>query len=158
MKNSTNRILVIAVLLLLVTNIFLVYMMVKGKKPGDGRRGRGEPFEMMAKELKMTEEQRKNYKLLREEHQKTVKPLFDSMRAAKTAFYDLLKQETVSDSMVSVHSQKVADRQMVIDKATFAHFQKVRKLFTPEQLPQFDDFMKKMMQRGRRDSTARKDK
>lgn len=158
MKNPNNRILIVAVLLLLLTNIFLVFMLMKSKGPGDGRRGRGEPFEMMAKELKMTEQQRNDYKKFREEHQKSVRPFFDSLRIAKSSFYDLLKQDNVSDSLISAGSGKVAERQMLIDKATFAHFQKVRKLFTTEQLPMFDDFMKKMMLRSRRDSAARKDK
>lgn len=159
MKNSNNRILTIAVLLLLVANIVLVFMLVKGKGAKDGgRSGKGEPFEMMAKELKMTEQQRNDYKLLREEHQKSVKPLFDSLRAAKTAFYDLMKMDTVSDSLISLYSQQIAERQIVIDKVTFTHFKKVRTLFSPDQLPQYDSFMKKMMQRGRRDSAAKKDK
>jgi periplasmic protein CpxP/Spy len=159
MKNSNNRILTIAVLLLLVANIVLVFMLIKGKGPKDsGRQGKGEPFEMMAKELKMTEQQRKDYKSLREEHQKVVKPLFDSLRTAKTAFYDLMKLDTVSDSLVNQYSQQIAVRQIAIDKVTFTHFKKVRTLFNPDQLPQYDSFMKKMMQRGRRDSAAKKDK
>ena len=159
MKNSNNRILTVAVLLLLVANIILVFMLVRGKGPKEsGRQGRGEPFELMAKELKMTDQQKNDYKLLREEHQKKVKPLFDSLRAAKTAFYDLMKLDTVSDSLVNVYGQQIAQRQIAIDKVTFAHFKKVRSLFNPDQLPQYDSFMKKMMQRSRRDSSAKKDK
>ena len=159
MKNSNNRILTVAVLLLLVANIILVFMLVKGKGPKEsGRQGRGEPFELMAKELKMTDQQKNDYKLLREEHQKKVKPLFDSLRAAKTAFYDLMKLDTVSDSLINVYGQQIAQRQIAIDKVTFAHFKKVRSLFNPDQLPQYDSFMKKMMQRSRRDSSAKKDK
>ncbi len=159
MKNSNNRILTVAVLLLLVANIILVFMLVKGKGPKEsGRQGRGEPFELMAKELKMTDQQKNDYKLLREEHQKKVKPLFDSLRAAKTAFYDLMKLDTVSDSLVNLYGQQIAQRQIAIDKVTFAHFKKVRSLFNPDQLPQYDSFMKKMMQRSRRDSATKKDK
>lgn len=159
MKNSNNRILTVAVLLLLVANIILVFMLVKGKGPKEsGRQGRGEPFELMAKELKMTDQQKNDYKLLREEHQKKVKPLFDSLRAAKTAFYDLMKLDIVSDSLINVYGQQIAQRQIAIDKVTFAHFKKVRSLFNPDQLPQYDSFMKKMMQRSRRDSSAKKDK
>ena len=159
MKNSNNRILTIAVLLLLVANIVLVFMLVKGKGAKDGgRTGKGEPYEMMAKELKMTDQQRNDYKLLREEHQKSVKPLFDSLRAAKTAFYDLMKLENINDSLINKYSLQIAERQIAVDKAMFTHFKKVRTLFTADQLPQYDSFMKKMMQRGRRDSAAKKDK
>lgn len=159
MKNSNNRLLIVAVLLLLVANIVLLFVLVKGKdsKYG-GRSGRGEPFEMMAKELKMTDQQRKDYKLLREEHQKSVKPFFDSLRAAKTALYDLIKLDTVNDSLFNKYTQQIAERQVIVDKAMFTHFKKVRTLFKPDQLPLFDSFMKKMIQRGRRDSAMKKEK
>jgi len=159
MKNPNNRILSIAVLLLLIANVVLVFMLVKGKglKPGS-RSGKGEPFEMMAKELKMTEQQKNDYKLLREEHQKAVKPLFDSLRAAKTAFYGLMKLDSVNDSLVNIYSLQIGEKQMAVDKAMFTHFKQVRTLFTSDQLPQYDSFMKKMMQRGRRDSLIKKDK
>ena len=158
MKNSNNKILTIAVVLLLLTNITLVIFMVKGRNhhPRKGTGGKGEPFEMMVKELNMTEQQQKEYKQLKEDHFKTIKPLFDSVRAAKTAFFSLIKDTAVNDSTVNVYSQRISERQSIIDKLTFDHFKRVRNLFTPEQQPKFDEFVKKMMQqRGRKDSTSK---
>jgi Spy/CpxP family protein refolding chaperone len=158
MKNSTNKVLTIAVVLLLITNIALVAFMMFGKGKKDGRRGGGkEPSEMMVKELGMTEDQKKQHKQLREEHFKTLKPYFDSLRTAKAAFFQLTKMPDVNDSTINNYYQKVANWQLQIDKLTFAHFKKVRTIFSPEQQPKFDEFVQKMMQRGRRDS-ARKDK
>lgn len=158
MKNSTNKILTIAVVLLLITNIALVAFMMVGKGKKNGKRvGGKDPSEMMAKELGMTEDQKKQHKLLKEEHFKTLKPYFDSLRAAKTAFFQLTKVPDVNDSTINSYYQKVANLQSQIDKMTFAHFRKVRTLFNAEQLPKFDEFLQKMMQRGRKDS-ARKDK
>lgn len=158
MKNTTNKILTIAVVLLLLVNIALVVFMIKGRKTGDKRHGKGDPFEMMVKELNMTEQQQKEYKQQKEEHLKNIKPLFDSVRAAKTAFYSLIKDVATSDSTISVYGQRITERQAAIDKLTFAHFKRVRNLFTPDQQPRFDDFILKMMQRGRKDSAAKKNK
>jgi Spy/CpxP family protein refolding chaperone len=160
MKNSNNKILIIAVVLLLITNIALVALMVtgKGKDNGKGRRGKTEPFELMVKELGLTEEQQTNFKQLKEAHFNTTKPLYDSLRAARTAFFTLLKEENVSDSMLTSYSQRVNEKQMAIDKILFAHFKKVRSLCTPEQQPKFDAFVQKMMQRGRKDSADGKRK
>jgi len=158
MKNSNNKILTIAVVLLLLVNIALVIFMVKGRKPGDRGRGKEDPFEMMAKELNMTEQQKKDYKEQKEQHFKNIKPLFDSVRAAKTAFYALIKDTAANDSTLAVYGQKISEKQAAIDKLTFAHFKKVRNLFTPEQQPKFDEFIQKMMQRGRKDSAAKKEK
>jgi predicted phosphohydrolase len=158
MKNSTNKVLTIAVVLLLITNIALVAFMVFGKGKKIGRRvGGKDPSEMMAKELGMTEDQKKQHKLLKEEHFKTQKPYFDSLRAAKTAFFQLTKVPDVNDTTINNYYQKVINWQSQIDKLTFAHFRKVRTLFKAEQLPKYDEFIQKMMQRGKRDS-ARKDK
>jgi len=158
MKNPTNKILTIAVVFLLLTNIALVIFMLNKKQPGDKKRNRVDPSEMMVKELNMTEQQQKEYKSLKEEHFKNIKPLFDSVRAAKTAFFALTKEQNVSDSLINVFSLRIGEKQSAIDKLTFAHFKKVRGLFTAEQQPKFDEFVQKMMQRGRKDSADKKGK
>ena len=158
MKNSTNKMLTIAVVLLLITNIALVIFMIKGKDKRNARfhGGKGDASEMMAKELNMTEQQKKDHKQLKEDHLKNIKPLFDSLRSAKTAFFSLIKDSIVSDSMMNAYGQRISERQSTIDKLTFAHFKRIRNLFTAEQQPKFDEFVQKMMQRGRRDSTNKK--
>jgi Spy/CpxP family protein refolding chaperone len=159
MKN--NRILTIAVVALLLANIALVIFLLTDKSKNENRPhgNRIEPSEMMVKELGMTEEQKKEYKTLKEEHFKNVRPLFDSVRAAKTAFYAYVKEQEVDDNVLDSLSRKISARQTELDKLTFAHFRRVRKIFTPEQQFKYDAFIQKMMQRGRRsgDST-RKDK
>jgi Spy/CpxP family protein refolding chaperone len=163
MKNSTNRILVIAVILLLLANIALVAMMVMGKQGGRGKKAgnKGGSLEMMTKELDMTEQQRKDYEQLKEEHLNTIRPFHDSVRAAKTAFFNLAKDPSVNDSIVDIYSQRIAERQAAADKLTLAHFRKVRNLFNPEQQIKFDEFIKKMMQQrqaGKRKDSTRKDR
>ncbi len=158
MKNSSNKILTVAVVLLLLINIALVVFMMQGRKKKAGKEhGKGEPFEMMVKELAMTDQQQTDYKAMKEEHMKSIKPLFDSVRSAKTAFFALIKQQDVNDSLVNAYSQRITERQSAIDKATFAHFKRVRGIFTPEQQPKFDDFLQKMMQR-RKDSAGKKER
>ena len=156
MKNPTNKILAIAVVFLFLTNIALVIFMLNKKSQGDKRHGRVDPFEVMVKELKMTEQQQKEYKLQKDEHFKNIKPLFDSVRIAKTDFFALTKKQNISDSVVNLYSLRISEKQSTIDKFTFAHFKRVRNLFTAEQQPKFDEFIEKMMQRGRRDSADKK--
>lgn len=155
MKNT--KILSIAVVLLLLTNIGLVaFMMTQKKKTGPKRPGGKEPSEMLVKETGMTEQQKKEYKQLKEEHFKNVRPLFDSIRSAKTAFYALTKDSTVNDSILNILSYRISTRQAELEKVTFAHFRKVRGIFSNEQKPKYDAFLQKMMQRGKRDSSAKK--
>ena len=162
MKNSSAKILTIAVILLLLVNIAMVVLMLKWRnnhRP-HGFGGKGGPMEMMVKELNMTDQQQKEFQQLRDEHFKTIRPLFDSVRAAKTAFFNLVKEPNVSDSILNAYSQRIAERQSVIDKLTFAHFRRVRTLFSGDQQKKFDEFVQKMMQRvgpgsRRKDSTEK---
>lgn len=149
MKNNNTRILTIAVILLLVVNIGLVYFILKGRKGPDRREGRKDPTEMMSKELNMTDQQQKDFKSMKEEHFKNVRPLFDSIRASKTAFFSLIRDPNVTDSMIDAREQQVLAQQARLDKITFDHFKKVRALFTPEQLPKYDSIINKMMDRRR---------
>ena len=169
MKNSINKILTVAVILLLLVNIGLVIYFVRGWNKQEGKHpgGNGQPFDMMVKELNMTDQQQKDFKQSKEEYFKNIKPLFDSVRAAKTAFFDLIKKPDVNDSIINNYSERLSERQSAIDKLTFDHFRKVRNLFTDEQQPKFDSFVQKMMQRSggpgpsgvrRNDSTGKKDK
>lgn len=155
---STNKILAIAAVLLLITNIILVSMMVSGKNKQErkGPGGKGDPFEMMVKELSMTEQQQKEYKLLKEEHLAGTKSLYDSLKTAKSTFFSLVKEEQVNDSLLNQYSERINEKQAALDKLLFTHFKRVRSLFTAEQQPKFDSFVQKMMQRGRRDSVKGK--
>src|SRR6266487_6399656 len=107
MKTSTNKILTIAIVLLLLVNIAMVIFIVKGRRTYDSRRGKGgNPVEMMEKELNMTEQQKSEVKKLRDDHFAKIRPLFDSVRAAKSAFFGLIKDPNVTDSMLGVYSKR----------------------------------------------------
>lgn len=161
MKNNT-RILTIAVILLLIVNGVMLYFILKGKGHPDNFRkdGKGGPIEMMKKELGMTDQQQKDFEAMKDAHFKNMKPLADSIRAAKTAFFSLVKEVSPSDSAINAAELKVRDLQMQADKMTFDHFRKLRNIFTADQQKKFDDFVSKMMQRPgpggwRRDSTRK---
>jgi Spy/CpxP family protein refolding chaperone len=149
MKTSTNKILTIAVVLLLLANIALVIFMLKGKDRGDGKRRerRGEPAEMMAKELGMSEEQKTQYKKMRDKHLTTIRPLFDSISNVRKTFLGMVKADNSNDSIVNSYSNRVASIQSTIDKLTLTHFRTVRGMFRDEQLKKYDDFVQRVVQR-----------
>lgn len=149
MKNSSTRILTIAVIILLVANLALVYFIMTGRKGNDRREGRKDPMEMMMKELKMTEKQQADFKAMKDEHFKNVRPYFDTMRQTKSRFFSLMKDSTVSDSAIEAGELLVLEQQRKMDMMTFNHFRKVRSLFTAEQLPKYDSLINKMMDRRR---------
>jgi protein CpxP len=155
MKRS-NNILTIAVVILLLTNIGLLIFMFTGKnRHGDDGRHRKDPIEGMAKELNMTDQQQKDFKQLRDDHFKNIHPQMDSLRAAKTAFFSLIRDPNANDSIINAYDQRVMEQQSRLDKMTFDHFRRVRNLFTAEQQPKFDSFIQKMVQRRRGGDTSK---
>ncbi len=149
MKSSTTKILTIAVILLLLVNVAMLIFMLKGRGHHDfpRRDGKAGAFEMMVKELNMTEQQQTDFKKLKGDHFKNIGPVFDSIKTLKKSLFDLVKAETINDSVVSKYSSLIAEQQALVDKATINHFRQVRALFSGDQQKKFDDFVQKMMQR-----------
>jgi Na+/phosphate symporter len=110
----------------------------------------------------MTEQQKKEHLQFRDEYFKATKPLFDSVRSAKSGFFALVKEATASDSLLILSNKRISEIQFTIDKLTFEHFRRVRALYAGDQQKKYDDMVQKMMQRqnGRgnwkKDSTGKK--
>src|SRR5258705_11458996 len=157
---KTNRVLTVAVILLLLVNAAMLIFMLKGRGHHDMKKQGGGPFDTMVKELSMTEQQQTEFKKLKDEHFTAIKPVFDSVRTLKKSLFGLVKEENVNDSLVNNYSVLISQQQAIIDKLTINHFRKVRALFSGDQQKKFDDFVQKMMQRRgpggiRRDSTGK---
>ena len=144
---KTNRILTIAVVLLLVVNVVMLIFMLKGRGHHNMKKQGGGPFDMMVKELNMTEKQQTEFKKLKDEHFTAIKPVFDSVRTLKKSLFGLVKAENLNDSLVNTYSGLISEQQAIVDKLTIYHFRKVRALFSGEQQKKFEDFVQKMMQR-----------
>lgn len=160
MKNPTNKFLLIAVILLLIVNIALIAFMVLGKgKNGPSKTEGGKAaFEKMKKELGMNETQKKEYDSLRDAHFARIRPLFDSIRQTRQALYSLIKEEYLNDSLVTAYSNIIFEKQSQADRLTINHFRNVRKMFTGDTQVKYDEMVQKMFQRGKKDSTDKKDK
>ncbi len=135
----------IAIVLLLLVNVAMLVFMLKGRNHRMDKGSQRQPmFEMMSKELNMSDQQKNDFKKLREDHFNAIKPVFDSIHALRKSLFNLIKADSVSDSAVSQYSSLIADQQAIIDKMSISHFRKVRALFSGEQQKKYDDFVEKM--------------
>jgi len=137
-------------------------MLNRGNRPHDAKNPRGkgnDPFEMLAKELNMTEEQRSTHLKLRDEYFNSVRPLFNSVRTAKEEFFGLIKETNVNEHLVDSFANRIAERQFAADKLTFEHFRRERALYNPDQQKKYDELVIKMIQRSgnkKRDSADKR--
>ena len=151
-NNSTGRWITIIALVLVTANVVsLVFLWTKrptqemGEKRPMGPNER--PFEYLNHELKFDSVQREQYRKLRDEHQATVRPLRDSIRKTKDAFFALLNSETGNDSLVMQRSRLIASLEEQLNMTTFRHFQKVRLICTAEQKKKFDELIQEVLRR-----------
>jgi len=149
---SNNRLLSIVTLALLVVNIFTLVLLWKHKNiepphMGNTQLPPQQLFEFVTKELGLNDSQQNTYKLLREEHQKGQKKLQENIKMAKDSFYALLKNNLVSDTLLSKENDKVAKSIAEIDLYNFKHFQRVRAICIAEQKVKFDAILKEIFNR-----------
>ena len=147
MNNFTNnRWLSVITLLLLTANIITLALLWTHNKTGRGdlklpAPPRGQVFEFLTHELKLDPAQQATYKKLRDEHRAGQGAIQDSIRKAKDAFFALLQQPGVSDSLVYLYSHRAVEAEQQLDEFTFRHFQKLRAICNAEQQKRFDEII-----------------
>jgi len=146
---KNNRWLSIATIVLLIANIVTLLFLWSNKKREDQLRPPppGAVFEFLTKELQLDSMQQEAYKKLRDAHQASQRQMQDSTRKAKDAFFSLLRQPVVNDSMLQEYSRKATAFDQQMDIITFKHFQQVRALCRPDQQKKFDAIIQDVLRR-----------
>lgn len=148
---KNNRWLSIITIILLIANIVTLILLWNNKKNGrDDQQRRPAPgavFEFVSKELQFDSSQREAYGKLRDEHQAGQRSIKDSIRKVKDAFFALLSQSNVADSVVQAAATKASETELQLEILTFRHFQKVRALCNPDQQKKFDSIIQDVLRR-----------
>jgi len=151
-NHSTNRWIAIIAFLLITANIVsLVYLWTSRRQHDRQERKmpppNGQAFEFLSRELKLDSSQRSRYAKLRDEHQAAARPISDSIRKMKDAFFALLGQENIADSVVVAKSRLIGSLEEQLDLVTFRHFQQVRRICNADQQKQFDNLIQDVLHR-----------
>ncbi|TMI69641.1 MAG: periplasmic heavy metal sensor [Bacteroidetes bacterium] len=151
MSTSKNRSLIFIIAVLLLTNIavlayFLWYK--KPTRPPEGGHDRGRGIEVpLQKEVGFNEEQMSQYKQMRDQQMKAIKPMFDDMRKAKDSLFRMISNDNANDSSVNAVGDAIAQKQKEMDLRMYNHFKRIRSLCTPAQLPKYDSVIQRMMRK-----------
>ena len=144
-KNNTKP-LVFIILILLLSNLALIFFFVFNNKPHErkfGNNEKGALYNSLQKEVGFSQEQLDKYSLLRKEQFKTLKPYFDEVRKSKEEFYSLIPSDSATDSLIQSKAANINEKQKMVDITMFDYFKKVRGLCTDRQLVKFDSAFKK---------------
>jgi len=137
---SRNKILIFIIAVLLIANIamLVVYKKSEDEKKVIADRSRFGLTPFLKEQIKFTEPQMTDFEKLKTKQKETLRPIFDSLKSAKTDLYSLLDKPAISDSTVNLLASNIGKYQGEIDYKFFTYFQNVRNLCTPEQRAKFD--------------------
>lgn len=138
MKFTSTKSLVFIILCLFLTNVLLLFFFVAKNDKGNRNHESTGLYSVLKDSVQFSENQLAQYQDLRTQQFKKVKPLFDQIRKSKENFYQLLPTENLSDSIKFQKADSIGNSQQMLDLQMFNYFQQVRRICTPEQLPQFD--------------------
>ena len=151
MTSPRNKVFILIISVLLISNLTLVAFMVFGKKlGGKSPKSRGEAFSnYFKKELNFSEEQAAKFQQLMTMHFEKLKPIMGEVRTAKDSMFSLMRQPAVPpDSVLQNAAEQIAQKQKFQELQSFNHFRQVRELCTDEQKPKFDSLISKMINRS----------
>lgn len=162
-----NKILTIAVVALIVTNLgILVYIWYErtqsfnptdrmppgeriqrseGKPPQDRMPSEGGPKEFLIRELKLDEKQIEDYGKLVDEHRTEMKRIREKIRNEKDNLWKEITKPKNENNSVERSAAEIGEDQKQIELITFAHFKKVRELCNDDQKKKFDEVIQEAL-------------
>ncbi len=139
--------------LLILLNVGIVSFMWFGQHPPrpmrPGMSGPGQDrSEVIIRELKLDEAQRKQFEQLRDEHHHTMMSVNERDRHTHEALFDLIKNGKDNTATADSLINEIAENRKQVEHATYTHLAKVRQICTPEQQKLFDDIVIRLFRRG----------
>ena len=147
MTSPRNKMLIVIIAVLLVSNLISLGFIFFGKKCNEKKNAeRGKPMsDFFEKQLNFTPEQTAQFHQLRDQHFDNLKPFLKDVRKAKDSLFSLMHEPNVTDSMVKILAENLAEKEKAQELQSFNHFKKVRELCTEEQKPKFDTLISKLI-------------
>jgi Spy/CpxP family protein refolding chaperone len=152
---NNNKVLLSLLVLLLLTNIGMLWYFTREEKIETKPVSRTERMAaMVQREMNLTDEQKQQYIALRLKRDSLLAPLNADLRAAKLEMINLLKQDNVPDSMVKAVADKIAAKQVPIEMEFYKHFVRIKAMCQPQQYGSFDSLLNRMVRRNTGDTTV----
>lgn len=143
---KNNKVLLLVITVLLLTNISLLYFHV-GRRYLPHRSIKEQIMMKLEKEVGLNKHQLAMHDSLHTKHMEFMKPLFEELKTAKDSFFRLTYQPQVSDSVLQYYASKINEKQQAIDIKMLKYFWSIRDLCTAEQKPKMDSFLQTITRR-----------
>ena len=144
--NQRNRVLLTIIVVLLITNLTLLFFLFRLNKPEEARKGPGFT-ERLKKDVGFTPEQMAVFEPKKKVFWENMRARFDRIKSTKEEFYHFMYDPAVPDSVMEAKADIIGREQKELDLFVIRHFKDVRKMCTPEQLPKFDSLLPVIIER-----------
>ncbi|MES2646625.1 MAG: hypothetical protein V4717_07125 [Bacteroidota bacterium] len=143
-----SKMLVVLVIVLVLTNLGMLYYLLQYHNE-EKKSKTDKQIEWMTKELKLDNDQVKQYIALRAKRDSILQPLNQQLQSEKMKMVNLLQipAESVPDSAVAAAASRITNAQKGIEVAYYDHFRRMQALCHPDQLPMFDSMLVRMVTR-----------
>ena len=145
---SKNKILLIIIGILLITNLGLVFF-YSLSKPAEKKGMRPDRTAMISaflkNELNFNQTQLTQYDSLSSQHRILIRTKLNAIRKEKETEFNQLTQDNFSDSSIVNTAVLFSAKQKEIEIIMFNYFKDIRNLCTPQQQPKFDSLFYKML-------------
>ena len=141
----TNKTLVAIIVILLLTNLGLLYFFLQKKEVVAPKKGGF--TERLKKDVGFTSEQIATFEPRKKAFWQNMRVRFDDIKKAKQDFFFQIYDSTTTDSMLVKKAEKIGELQKEMDLYVFRHFKDIRNICTPDQQPKFDSLMPAIVKR-----------
>ena len=143
-----NKILLIIIAVLLITNIVLVTFLLINK-PSSKKGMRGDRSTMIAaflqNEIGFDQQQLKQYDSLNVPNRTKIKAMFDTLKSEKENQFKQLTIDNFSDTAILKTANNISAKQKEIEIVLYKHYKEIRNICDPKQLPKFDSLFYKIL-------------
>ena len=145
-ENSSNKIFIIIIALLLIANIATLTLLLTGKKSKPEHPGRMRTF--LKTEAGFTEKQLQDFDSVRADYKAQAKILLDRMQHDKQANLQQLAGSDFSDSVLVRAATAAAGDQQKVEMNMLEHLRRIRNLCTAPQRAVFDTGFYKILSKA----------
>ena len=155
---TRQRFLTIAIVALVLLNLFSlggIWILQSGRRSSiqgpvhDRHGGKGNIVEFLSEELKLTDEQVKAFKAVRQDLDQGRRFLEREILEARRELVEESFRPNPDSTKVELLASKIGDNQILLEKLLFDHFVNMKSLCTPEQSRKFDSLLHEILQRCR---------
>ncbi len=154
-EQPKNKVLIIIIGCLLITNIVLVAFFLMNNKEKKQRGDRNAYVtDYLQKEVGFNKDQMTRYDSLGKRHREQVKSIFKEISENRKAILVGLASADFSDSAINGAANSIHERQKILELDMLRHLREIRDICTEEQRPRFDTGCYKIF--GRRGETNKR--